>query len=170
VDALGQYGPCALYEVSFTGPLNRRTLCDIRDDNDEHICRVDATPRERLLDAIDQRCSYAHIDYLVNATRLDVTSFQDLLVARAIQSCSYDAIWWLQDKTNIELVRVVDTTGNGLLHQISMKPQAARFFERANEVECGNERKDQDSTLIGYKNHLKRSWLHQLVIAGMLER
>jgi hypothetical protein len=139
VDVSGQYDPCPVYEVSFMGPRNRRTTCDIRDDNDEHICRIDATPRERLLDAIDQCCSYAHIDYLVTATELDVTTFQDLLVGRAIQSCSYDAIWWLQDKTNIELVRVVDTNGSGILHQISTKPQAVRFFERTSEVECENE-------------------------------
>jgi hypothetical protein len=123
------------YECSFLGLRNRLTTCFLVGDDDEHICKVDATPRERLMDAIDQHCSYAHIDYLVTTTQLDVTSFQDLLVARAIQSCSYDAIWWLQDKTTIDLVRVVDTTGNGVLHQISMKPQAAIFFRRASDCE-----------------------------------
>jgi hypothetical protein len=92
VDCFGLNGPYAVYEVSFVGPRNRITICRITVDDDQHICRVDATPRERLMDAIDQRCSYAHIDYLVSTTELDVTSFRDLLVARAIQSCSYDAI------------------------------------------------------------------------------
>jgi hypothetical protein len=44
------------------------------------------------MDAIDQRCNYEHIDYLVTTTLIDVNTFRDLLVARAIQSCSYDAI------------------------------------------------------------------------------
>jgi hypothetical protein len=139
VDVVGLNGPYAVYEVSFVGPRNRRTIYGITVDDDEHICRVDATPRERLMDAIDQRCSYAHIDYLVSTTELDVTTFQDLLITRAIQSCSYDAIWWLKDKTTTDLVRVVDTNGNGVLHQISMKPQAASFFERASELECEKE-------------------------------
>jgi hypothetical protein len=130
VDLFGQQY-YSVYEVSFVGPRNRRTTCAIISDDDEHICRADATPRERLLDAIDQRCNYAHIHQIVTTTERDITNFQDLLVARAIQSCSYSAIWWLQDNTNIDLVRVVDTHGNGLLHQICMKPQAARFFERA---------------------------------------
>ena len=165
------------YQCSFLGLRNRLMTCFLIGDDDEHICRVDATPRERLMDAIDQRCSYAHIDYLVTSTQLDVTSFQDLLVARAIQSCSYDAIWWLQDKTTIELIRVVDTTGNGVLHQISLRPQAAVVFRRASEVECENKEKykldlshftgrEEDIALIGRRNHEGRSWLHVLVIAG----
>jgi hypothetical protein len=165
------------YKCSFLGLRNRLTTCFLIGDDDEHICRLDATPRERLMDAIDQRCSYAHIDYLVSTTQIDVTSFQDLLVARAIQSCSYDAIWWLQDKTSIELVRVVDTNGNGVLHQISMKSQAAAFFKRASEVECENKdklkldlsiftRREKDVSLIGHRNHQGRSWLHALVITG----
>jgi hypothetical protein len=177
VDVIGPNGPYAVYEVSFMGPRKRRTICGITVDDYEHVCRVDATPRERLMGAIDQRCSYAHIDYLVSTTERDVTSFQDLLIKLAIQSCSYVAIWWLQDKTTIELVRIVNTNGNGVLRQISMKPQAASFFERASEIECdieddqklnlrGFTRWEEDGTFLGHRNHQRRSWLHELVIAG----
>jgi hypothetical protein len=162
------------YECSFLGPRNRLTTCFLIGDDDEHVCKVDASPRERLLDAIDQCCNYYHIDYLVTPTELAVTSFQDLLVARAIQSCSYDAIWWLQNNTTINLVRVVDTNGNGLLHQTSMKSQAAIFFRRASQIEWrngnyGNEKLDfhrGEPSLIQHTNHQSRSWLHGLVIAG----
>ena len=88
VDCFGLNGPYAVYEVSFLGPRNRRTICGITVDDDEHICRVDASPRERLIDAIDHRCSYAHIDYLVSTTELDVTSFRDLLVARRFKAAA----------------------------------------------------------------------------------
>jgi Ankyrin repeats (many copies) len=100
-------------------------------DTDEWIASADAGPRQRLFDAIDQNCSCAHLNHLVSASNIDVSSFRDLIVSHAIQACSYDALAWIQDSLKVDLDKIRYASGNSLLHQISALPKAVRFFERA---------------------------------------
>jgi hypothetical protein len=123
---------CVGYSIRLDeGGINSRALRYVWNDMDEWIAGTDAGPRQRLFDAIDQNCNFAHLNHLVSTSTLDVSSFRDLIVARAIQACSYDALAWIQDFLKINLDNIRDANGNGLLHQISALPNAARFFERA---------------------------------------
>jgi hypothetical protein len=61
-----------------------RYTCRILKDDDEHIAKSSADPRERLFEAIEQDCSRKHLSYLQSFYSIDVLSFRDLIVDKAI--------------------------------------------------------------------------------------
>lgn len=85
-------------------------------------------PRERLFNAIENDCSYGHIDYLVNELSIDVTGFLDLIVSKAIDYGSYETLLWLQEKASVKLDTIKDANDNGYLHQIVQGKRAFKFF------------------------------------------
>lgn len=96
VDITGRKDYYATYECTFFDQKKVR-MCHVLKDDDEHIASPFSTPRQRLMfDAIEQDCRYSHLDALVSSSDLDVGSFRDLLVSKAIVSGSYDALLWLQ--------------------------------------------------------------------------
>lgn len=106
----------AVYTCSYWD--SRRETCSIVRDDDEHIAAVNATPRERLFNAIEYDCSYDHLDYLIRNFELDVTSFQDLAISKAIEFGSYEALLWLQENNGVILSTIRDAEGNTYLYQM----------------------------------------------------
>jgi hypothetical protein len=49
--------------------------CHILKDTDEHVASPTSSPRERLLESIEQNCSYDHLDYLIKCFGLDCHGF-----------------------------------------------------------------------------------------------
>jgi hypothetical protein len=122
----------AVYECIFT-ERGKRNTCFISEDTDQHIISgiEISSPRQRLMDSIEQDCDYDHIDYLVKSSNMDVSSFVDLVQEKAILNASYDTLLWLQENVSCILAKIRDENGNGLLHQICSFPHAARFFKKA---------------------------------------
>jgi hypothetical protein len=56
-------------------------------------------------------------------------AFRELLVSKAIECASYDALLWLQENAKVDLEKIRDAENNGLLHQIAKSPHAERFFD-----------------------------------------
>lgn len=111
----------AVYEISLPVEKNKAQTGFIPywyDDDDEHIASSEAYPRQQLLDAITQGCSCDHIHYLVTELGLDVSAFKDLVIEKAIHNGSYGALQWLEEVADVELEKIIDVDGNGLLHQI----------------------------------------------------
>ena len=120
----------AVYECSFK-VATKKYSCLILDDDDENIALVDADPRKRLFDAIEQDCSRDHFIYLQSHFNIDVAAFRDLILEKAIQFASYNALTWLQHDCNIDARLVKDKHGNNFLHMIANSPFVSRFIRRA---------------------------------------
>ena len=125
----------AVYECSFGKALT----CRIFEDTDEYISRADADPRERLFDAIEQNCGRKHLDFLCNQFNIDVLTFKDLVVAKAIESASLEALSWLQLSCEIDVQSMKDECGNNFLHQIAKSSHAARFIRKAGRGRYGDD-------------------------------
>lgn len=102
-------------------------LCVIKDD-DEHICAADAKARDRLLEAIDQDCSYHHIGFLVETYDMDVLPIRDMLFKRAMDQGSFGALRWLEDNAGMPMSKPRFENGNTILHEIAASPTALRFL------------------------------------------
>lgn len=134
-------------------------------DNDEHIASIHASARERLFDAIEQHCSFYHLRYLVESSNMDVS----LIVEHA----SYNALLWLKKDLNLGKIR--NDNGDGLLHQIAKSTHAERFFEAAGnewDEQCygvilldGDESclSEKSRNFFLQKNRQGRTWLLELV-------
>ncbi len=122
----------AVYECSFK-VAGKKYSCLINDDDDEHIALVDVDPRKRLFDAIEQDCSRYHFIYLKSHFNIDVAAFRDLVMAKAIEFASYNALTWLQHDCNIDVRFVKDKDGNNFFHLIANSPFASRFIRRWGE-------------------------------------
>jgi hypothetical protein len=96
---------------------DKRRTCYIVKDDDQHVASITASRRERLMEAIEQDCHCEHIDYLYIG--MDVMPFSDILVQHAVEHGKYNALEWLQTNASVDLHRICDTHGNGLLHQIA---------------------------------------------------
>ena len=84
------------YECSFTfrGKYFSRSI--FVDDTSENIVSLTADPLTRLMDAIDQDCSFNHFSYLVKYFDIDFSDIKALFVDRALESASYNALLWAQ--------------------------------------------------------------------------
>jgi hypothetical protein len=89
----------AYYEVNVEGGGKGYTT----KDTDENMASLKNSPRERLFDAIEQDCSYEHIDYLFTNAGIDVTIFHDVVVSQAIKYASTNGLSWLQGKVGLDL-------------------------------------------------------------------
>ena len=179
VDIVGRSDYYAAYECSYIDGKRSRK-CHILMDSDEHITSLTSSPRERLFEAIEQDCSYRHIDDLVTPSALDVMAFRDVLVSKAIENASYSALLWLQENVELDLTRVRDTNGNGLLHQIAKSPHAERFFCLAASmhwkssntssidqiINLGRAQEIPEQRLLLQTNNQGRTFLHELVESG----
>ena len=85
------------YECSFD-IAGKQYLCHITKDDDEHIANINASPRKRLFDAIEQDCSRTHLIYLTTTYSIDVFTFRDLVIAKALDCANYQTLSWLQKK------------------------------------------------------------------------
>eukprot|EP00984_Skeletonema_dohrnii_P030095 scaffold21232_cov57-Skeletonema_dohrnii-CCMP3373.AAC.1 len=119
----------AVYECTFK-VATKKYSCFINDDDDEHIALVDADPRKRLFDAIEQDCSRHHFIYLTSHFNIDIAAFRDLVMTKAIEFASYNALTWLQHDCGIDVRRVKDKAGNKFLHMIANSPFASRFIRK----------------------------------------
>eukprot|EP00986_Skeletonema_menzelii_P017188 scaffold18116_cov126-Skeletonema_menzelii.AAC.1 len=81
----------AVYECSFK-VAGKKYTCLIEKDDDEHIAPIGAEPRRRLIEAIEQDCSRDHFNYLTRHFHIDITAFRDLVVTKAIEFASYNAL------------------------------------------------------------------------------
>jgi hypothetical protein len=99
---------------------------------------------------------------------MDVNAFRDLLLAKAIESCSYHALLRLQENVSVDLQGIRDALANGLLHQIAKSPHAERLVHWAakkefskGDVSCFIElddlNSDKQESLIRQKNNKGRS-------------
>lgn len=86
-DVTGKYECYCVYECSFGS--KGKSKCYITQDNDEHIAMVNFDPRDRLLDAISQDCTPHHLSYLAETYSIDISTFRDMVVDRAIEYGSY---------------------------------------------------------------------------------
>jgi hypothetical protein len=163
----------AVYECSFG--KKKEFACRILDDNDENIARADADPRERLFDAIEQDCSRDHLIFLCSYFGMDVSTFRDLVVAKAIEFASYQALSWLQNDCNIDVLSMRDELGNNLLHQIAKSSHATRFIREAGRRICDEEEEEMlDFTQFGNDLHNELNeggeiWLQSLIATGCVE-
>ena len=120
----------AAYECSFHVGKKSYSCLIIRDD-DEHIAQVDAEPRTRLSDAIEQGCNRSHFQYLAMHFNINVSTFRDLVIAKAIEFASYQALLWLQHDCDVDVLHLKDEAGNNLLHMIAQSKHAALFIREA---------------------------------------
>jgi hypothetical protein len=118
------------YECSFD-IAGKQYLCHITKDDDEHIAHANASPRKRLFDAIEQDCSRTHLIYLTTTYSIDVFTFRDLVIAKALDCASYQTLSWLQYDCKIEVLHYKDDGGNNILHKIASSSNAARFIRAA---------------------------------------
>lgn len=98
-------------------------------------------------------------------------------MSNAIENASYDTLAWLQKNAAVDLHRIRDADGNGLLHQITKCPHAERFiltaatcieegkFDRATINLLSYDVNDEDHFL-QQRNRQGRVWLHKLIISG----
>jgi hypothetical protein len=105
IDRLRDY--YAVYECSYKD-RNKHRKCYILKDDDQHVASPDARPRLRLLEAIEQDCDYEHIDYLVTSFNMEVMVIKDILLSKATENGSYDALLWLQENASVDLKRIRD--------------------------------------------------------------
>lgn len=129
VDCVGGEEYYVVYECKFIMERGKVQRCSILHDDDEHIASSEAYPRQRLFDAIEQGCSRDHIHYLITEFGLDVSAFKDLVIEKAINNGCYGALQWLDEEAEVDLEKIIDVDGNGLLHQIVKGPCAFRFFQ-----------------------------------------
>ena len=163
----------AVYKCTFK-VATKKYSCFIYDDYDENIALVDADPRKRLFDAIEQDCSRYHFIYLQTHFNIDIDAFRDLVMSKAIQFASYNALTWLQRDCNIDARLVKDKHGNNFLHMIANSPYASRFIRRLGENGYLQENTDDVKlALIDHgrvrtteKNNDGEIWLQSLVRRG----
>lgn len=173
----------SVYECSFH--LGKKSYsCRIIQDDDAHIAQVDAEPRVRLFDAIEHGCNRNHFQYLATHFNISAATFRDLVIAKAIEFASYQALLWLQHDCDVDVLRVKDEGGNNLLHMIAQSENAARFIREAT-IMNNTFRDHPDSCrddfkeflpLDNYPNFLVRElnkndevWLHTLIRRGDAE-
>ena len=123
----------AVYECSI---VKKGFACRVFDDNDENIARADADPRERLFDAIEQNCSREHLNFLCSHFDIDISVFKDLVVSKAVEHASPQALSWLQNDCDIDVVSMTDDMGSTLLHQIAKSTNATRFIREVGGAGC----------------------------------
>ena len=113
----------AVYKCSFD-VAGKQYLCFVTKDDDEHIVRKNVDPRSRLFEAIEQDCNRCHLIHLATTFSIDVTTFRDLVTAKAFDSASYHALSWLQHECNIDVLCYKDERGNNFLHKIAYSSNA----------------------------------------------
>ena len=86
-DVSGRKDCYCVYECSFGS--KGKSKCFITQDSDEYIATVNFDPRDRLLDAISQDCTPHHLSYLAETYSIDISTFRDMVVDRAIEYGSY---------------------------------------------------------------------------------
>ena len=158
----------AMYECSFGKGLS----CLILDDSDEGISSVNANPRERLFDAIEQNCSREHLGFLCRHFDIDVSTFSDLVVSKAVESASLQALSWLQNECKLDVLSFKDELGNNLLHLIAKSAHATRFIREAGRGRCNiNEESLLDFSRDKYEifSHLNNEgelWIQTIIRRG----
>eukprot|EP00984_Skeletonema_dohrnii_P030927 scaffold22810_cov103-Skeletonema_dohrnii-CCMP3373.AAC.1 len=165
----------AVYECTFKVAAKKYS-CFINDDDDEHIALVDADPRKRLFDAIEQDCSRDHFLYLTSHFNIDVAAFRDLVMTKAIEFASYNALTWLQHDCGIDVRLVRDkVSGDKFLHMIANSPFASRFIRKLAENSRYRSFDEDEATLnlVDYGNRPTTElnnngevWLQSLVRRG----
>eukprot|EP00984_Skeletonema_dohrnii_P000128 scaffold38_cov113-Skeletonema_dohrnii-CCMP3373.AAC.2 len=159
----------AVYECSLVG---EGFACRIFDDKDENIARADADGRERLFDAIEQNCSRSHLNFLCGHFDIDVSVFSDLVVAKAIEFASSQALSWLQHDCDVDVLSTRDDSGNNLLHQIAKSSNATRFIKEVGRSSCiKSEKLMLDLMAIGNNLHHELNnggelWIQSLITRG----
>lgn len=126
-------------------------VCVVSDD-DEHICAEDAKPRDRLLESIDQDCSYDHIDFLVKSYDIDVIPIRDMLFRRAMEQGSFHALRWLEENADLPMWKPRFANGNTILHQMATSPFAQRFLRGFHSYSRDSSAKDTSLTEFKYRN------------------
>lgn len=147
--------------------------CIIWDDNDENIALANADPRKRLFDAIEQDCTRLHFIHLTTHFKIDVTTFRDLVLMKAIEFASHDALAWLENDCKFSLKSVKDEDRNNFLHMIAKSPFAARFIRKAGNMAPSNSNQVKKVKLMDYGyypteelNNNGEIWLQTLVHRG----
>eukprot|EP00985_Skeletonema_marinoi_P014014 scaffold7020_cov141-Skeletonema_marinoi.AAC.9 len=159
----------AVYECSLVG---EGFACRIFDDKDENVARADADGRERLFDAIEQNCSRSHLNFLCGHFDIDVSVFRDLVVAKAIEFASSQALSWLQHDCDVDVLSMRDDSGNNLLHQIAKSTNATRFIREVGRSNCiESEKLMLDLMAIGNNLHHELNnggelWIQSLITRG----
>mmetsp|Transcript_3529 Transcript_3529/g.9005 ORF Transcript_3529/g.9005 Transcript_3529/m.9005 type:complete len:583 (+) Transcript_3529:108-1856(+) len=148
----------------------------ITKDDDACIAKEDADPRERLFDAIGQDCSRNHLMYLVDHFDIDVTLFRNLVVSKAIEYASYQALCWLQHDCNVDILQIKDELGNNVLHKIASSEHTTRFIKEAGSVSKLHptpewaldlsDLSDHNEDLMNTRNNDDETWFMVLVKRG----
>eukprot|EP00956_Cyclotella_meneghiniana_P006796 scaffold9097_cov38-Cyclotella_meneghiniana.AAC.2 len=147
-DVTGRHDCYCVYECSFGS--KGKSKCFITQDDDEHIAMVKFDPRERLLEAISQDCTPHHLSYLAESYSIDVSTFRDMVVDKAIKYGSYNTFIWLQESYSFDIHTVLDASGNNLLHQIAKSDRI-----------CNNQQ-----SMLNATNLAGKIWLEILVERG----
>jgi len=155
VDILSRSDFYAAYKCEFQHS-GRVATCFIAQDDDSHIAALDSNPRDRLMEAIEQGCDYDHIDAIVKDHDIDVSAFQAIVLARAVEYGNYWALLWLREFVSVDLHTLRDNAGNNILHKIASSPHAARFIQVAGMVE----NREEQRKIIHF-------WLHDSNIENM---
>ena len=167
----------AAYECSFIVAAKTYS-CFVNVDDDEHIALVNEDPRKRLFDAIEQDCSRDHFIYLTSHFGIDIMAFENLVLTKAIEFASYNALTWLQHDCNNDVKRVKDEDGNTFLHMIAKSSHAYRFLRKVGEddyhsYKVGGTRDDGNLDLVVYNKPAMKElnkngdvWIQPLVDRG----
>ena len=89
IDITEKFNDYFAYECQCSLGAQEQFKCYIPHDDDQHIARKGADPRERLFEAISQDCYFSHLSYLVSTYAIDVSMFLDLVVDKAFEHGSY---------------------------------------------------------------------------------
>ncbi|KAL7552189.1 hypothetical protein ACHAWF_015404 [Thalassiosira exigua] len=159
----------AAYECAFKN--NRKEYsCHVVKDDDKHIAKSDANPRTRLFDSIEQACGREHLIYLVDTFNIDVTTFRNLVISKALQHTNFHALSWLQCDCNNDVMDIKDVSGNNLLHMIASTSHAVRFIREVGIISFDKGKHDAENELNMFDlfnltslNNNGKSWLQILV-------
>lgn len=113
-----EYNPAYVYQ--FKLPNGQLSVARVLFETDEFIASATATPHQRLIAAIQQNCSYQHLEFLVKTFSIDITkvpirdSFSSL--ANGNGRLKFNALKEILPSRNMLLSKAIQNTSyNGLL-------------------------------------------------------
>jgi len=138
-------------------------------DDDEHIGTADKNKvRDRFLDSIEQGCSFSHLDFLVQSFGIDLSPIFDLVLERALQYGSFEALHWLEERMELSLKSHRFTDGSTILHRMAASPHAERFFSGLAAYSGSEELFDLSEAVVVKINGKSQNWLQRLMLSGNL--
>ena len=135
-------------------------LIAVPDDTNEYITPVGLCPHERLLQAIEQHCSTAHLANIARENQMDLKLFGNELLLKAAVSCNIEAFLWLVWDCHINVREFRGPRDRTVLHCAitgtppAGKPGASYFFRHLFAKMDGPDETEQSEKFTSQSPHL----------------